>query len=202
MSIIISSATSSARGNRGHPANLAAYLAASSRMPLFEAEQLEQLEYLASGTTFKAYKCRHVESGAVVVVKKILGISSRPISNQPNAIASSVLQELQIASYPPLLKCKNIVSTLGFEHDTSTGSPVLSLVVEYSDIGTLHQYLASTSESPAALDWSIKRKLAVDIASGLKAIHQCRIIHGDLKPDNILLFPCDDKKLSNNRQSQ
>ncbi len=54
MSTLISSATSSARGDRGHPANLAAYLAVSSRMPLFEAEQLEQIETLASGTTFKA----------------------------------------------------------------------------------------------------------------------------------------------------
>jgi serine/threonine protein kinase len=105
-----------------------------------------------------------------------------------------VLRELQIATYPPFLKCKNIASTLGFEHDNLTGSPVLSLVVEYSDIGTLQQYLASTSGSPAALDWSLKRKLAVDIAFGLKAIHQCRVIHGDLKPDNILLFPCDDKE--------
>jgi serine/threonine protein kinase len=194
MSSLISAATSSARGTRGNPANLAAYLAVSTRMPIFKEEQLERLEILASGTTFKAYKCRDIKSGAVVVVKQLLGISRRPISNQPSTIDSSVLQELQIASYPPLLKCKNIILTLGFQHDEFTGSPLVSLVVEYSDIGTLQQYLASAFGTPAALDWALKRKLAVDIASGLKVIHQCRIIHGDLKPDNILIFPCDEKE--------
>jgi serine/threonine protein kinase len=190
ISTLISSATASSRGSKESSANLAAFLAVSSRMSLYEPEQLERLDILASGNTFKVHKCRDTESGKLVAVKTLLGISRRPISRQPKTIDYSVLQELKISSYPPFLKCKNITQTLGFEHDNlSTGTPIISLVVEYSEIGTLQQYLASTSGTSAATDWAQKRELAAGIASGIEAIHRCRVIHGDLKPDNILLFP-------------
>jgi serine/threonine protein kinase len=32
------------------------------------------------------------------------------------------------------------------------------------------------------------RALALDVASGLECLHRCSVLHGDLKPDNILLF--------------
>lgn len=38
----------------------------------------------------------------------------------------------------------------------------------------------------------IKHQLALDIGAGLEAIHALNIIHGDIKPANILIFPQDD----------
>jgi len=187
---LVSSATFSRRRNRGNSADLVAFLAVSSRLPLFDKDQLERLGDLSSGTTFRAERCKDTETGTVVAVKRLLGYSRKKTSTQPKGIDYSVLQELKISTYPPFLKCKNITRTLGFNHDgLSTEAPILSLVVEFSEIGTLQQYLASISRTAATTGWAQKRALAADVASGLEAIHRCRVIHGDVKPENILLFP-------------
>jgi len=45
-------------------------------------------------------------------------------------------------------------------------------------------------ETPGSqsISWEQKRAFALDIASGLEALHRCHVIHGDLKPENIILF--------------
>jgi serine/threonine protein kinase len=39
-----------------------------------------------------------------------------------------------------------------------------------------------------SLPFDSKRNIALDIANGLSVLHQCGVIHGDIKPDNILIF--------------
>src|SRR5205085_3013763 len=38
-------------------------------------------------------------------------------------------------------------------------------------------------------DWKSLLRLAVEIATGLEALHAAEIVHGDLKPSNILVIP-------------
>ncbi|KAF8415869.1 kinase-like domain-containing protein, partial [Tirmania nivea] len=35
----------------------------------------------------------------------------------------------------------------------------------------------------------VMQHLLLDIVNGLEALHECNIIHGDIKPDNVLIFP-------------
>ena len=51
------------------------------------------------------------------------------------------------------------------------------LVLEYADGGTLNTYL---NENFNKLDWNEKYKLALQLASAIKCIHDHDIIHRDL----------------------
>lgn len=88
---------------------------------------------------------------------------------------------------PPLLELRsNIVKLRGVTASTLTSSLQLSLVTEYAELGSLDLYL---SLSPRSLEWKSKYNILRDVSSGLAALHDCDIIHNDVKCSNILLFP-------------
>lgn len=61
------------------------------------------------------------------------------------------------------------------------------LVVELA-VDTLRGYLRKRiNEKP--VDWQIKKRFCCEISDGLMAIHMVNVVHGDIKGDNILLFP-------------
>jgi serine/threonine protein kinase len=61
-------------------------------------------------------------------------------------------------------------------------------VLEHAELGSLDAYFRDrNSDSP--MNCVQMRALALDVASGLECLHRCSVLHGDVKPDNILLFP-------------
>ncbi|MBK8693957.1 MAG: serine/threonine protein kinase [Deltaproteobacteria bacterium] len=71
--------------------------------------------------------------------------------------------------------------------ETSEG--LVYLVMEYVPGESL---LAAITRGPLALRRSLD--IARQIASGLARAHQMNVIHRDLKPDNVLLIPRDDRR--------
>ncbi|KAK1831488.1 hypothetical protein QBC39DRAFT_371881 [Podospora conica] len=100
----------------------------------------------------------------------------------------SFVQEIQVLSHPPLQSHPNIMRLLGSSWTTDAfGTPIPQLIVEYSSLGNLFDMLAA---SPP-LDTQAKLDIISDIASGLERVHDCGIVHGDMKLSNIMVFPSE-----------
>jgi len=59
------------------------------------------------------------------------------------------------------------------------------LVLEYADGGTLNTYLSKHFNQ---LDWNDKCRLALQLASAVKCLHDCDIIHRDLVINHEIIF--------------
>ncbi|KAG2303195.1 hypothetical protein Bca52824_031846 [Brassica carinata] len=82
------------------------------------------------------------------------------------------------------LRHPNLVSLFGC---SSKQSRELLLVYEYVANGTLADHLNGPQANPSSLPWSTRLKIAVETASALKYLHASKIIHRDVKSNNILL---------------
>jgi serine/threonine protein kinase len=108
------------------------------------------------------------------------------------SLAESILLELRVLCHPPIRHHENVVDLLGLGWETDNLDysrlwPVL--VVEWANHGTLLDVIRAQS-----LDVNIKLELCRDIARGLSAIHECAVVHGDVKCQNILVFACETRE--------
>ncbi|KAH6871023.1 hypothetical protein B0T10DRAFT_611342 [Thelonectria olida] len=105
----------------------------------------------------------------------------------------AMVREMRILSHQSLRSHDSIVSAFGFSWDKDEDEfgrrwPVL--IMEGADCGSLDEFIQLADAAWWTLDLALS--ISADIASGLEALHQCGIVHGDLKPDNILIFERKD----------
>ncbi|KAI7762561.1 hypothetical protein LZL87_008907 [Fusarium oxysporum] len=97
---------------------------------------------------------------------------------------SSMAMELQILRNKFIKNHPNIVQFLGIcWKSVKDGVLMPSFVLEAAEID-LERYL----DNPKAVEYRKVLGLAVDIATGVRALHDVGIIHGDIKPANVLIF--------------
>lgn len=140
---------------------------------------LDGLELTYSQPTNK--RPRYIAYKTVNVRFKPTGV---PVDADGPALLNA-LQELLAITHGPILQHPNIVDFLGLAWndvpDTDQKAPVLA--VEYAEYGSL-----AALQKSRKLEVEDKRQLAIDIGFGLEALHRCGIVHGDIKPDNVLVF--------------
>jgi len=114
-----------------------------------------------------------------------------PATPQDRRALQSILTESHVLLHPPLLHHQNIIDFLGLAWGSNHAEPLHQLpvlVVEYGDRGTL----ADVQRLGPPLPTALKKDVCLGIARGLDALHRHGIIHGDVKPDNIIM--CSHKE--------
>ncbi len=86
------------------------------------------------------------------------------------------------------LRSPNIIQFYGY-----CPSPKHCIVMEYMPNGSLFNVLKDTKQP---LDWSIRIRIAIDIAAGLNFLHHEKIMHRDIKSLNVLLDKSNGAKLT------
>lgn len=105
-----------------------------------------------------------------------------------------VLTEFHALLHPPLLQRPNIIDFLGLAWGSNHVEPLHRLpvlVVEYGDLGTL----ADVQLGSSSLSNALKPDLRLGIARGLEVLHRHGIVHGDVKPENIIICSHKEKIL-------
>ncbi|KAL2684497.1 hypothetical protein Neosp_005575 [[Neocosmospora] mangrovei] len=100
--------------------------------------------------------------------------------------------ELYLSTHRPILKHPNLVDFLGLAWATNPFNSLQKLpvlIVEFAEHGSLSQL-----QQREYLGMETRRKLSLDICKGLHMLHSCGIVHGDIKADNVLIFPDGENK--------
>jgi hypothetical protein len=88
------------------------------------------------------------------------------------------------------LRHPNIVLWMGVQLGSNPGE--LSIVTEFVPNGTLFSYLQKTPDCA----WTTRVEFALEIANALAYLHDRRILHRDLKSENVLLGPSLECKVA------
>lgn len=149
---------------------------------------------LGSGASFIVQKVHlsNIEGGfpsnTAVALKRI-----RPSGPKGLESFHSVVKDLLCLLHPPLRQSPNVVRLLGLGWETSPseldGRLWPYLILEYSSIGSLAELQSGSQE----ISHTLKKKLALDVAQGLYTVHCSKILHGDVKSENVLIF-LDDQE--------
>ncbi|KAM0438983.1 hypothetical protein ACHAPT_001744 [Fusarium lateritium] len=108
-----------------------------------------------------------------------LNLSAESVRRQ----VSDLVIEIAAMHHPRLRQHPNIVDMVGWGYKESWhGIPFLALELAHSDLGGL------IKKSGESMSFNDQRRIILDIASGLSAIHEIGIVHGDVKPENVLVF--------------
>ncbi|ELP94000.1 serine-threonine protein kinase, putative [Entamoeba invadens IP1] len=97
-----------------------------------------------------------------------------------NDLKKNVIQECEIMS-----KLRNpfIANYMG----SVTYIPQVSLVLQFFVLGALGEYLRQEKTYYLKLPYKLKVRMLFDISRGMQFLHENRILHLDLKPDNLLV---------------
>ncbi|KAM0452901.1 hypothetical protein ACHAO4_005320 [Trichoderma viride] len=111
----------------------------------------------------------------------------------------AVISEIIVLGHPEIRGHPNIVRLVGvcFEVDAQTKIPWPVLVLQKAEHGDLKKFI----ESPRGKGLSLRERLdlCVDVAAAVTLMHREGIIHGDIKPENVLIFASETDNKINTR---
>jgi serine/threonine protein kinase len=143
---------------------------------------------LGTGIDFDVDVCRLPE-GQLVVVKRVKLLTSMYRSDKSTVSDLSrrvrkVLQEVRILKHPPVEDCDSILDILGVSIEYVNGAfTTPSLVLAYAELGTLRHYLFQEPRRTV----QERQSLCIQVGKAILTLHACRICHGDIKLDNVLV---------------
>ncbi|ODV89499.1 hypothetical protein CANCADRAFT_140099 [Tortispora caseinolytica NRRL Y-17796] len=133
--------------------------------------QFQQLEKLGEGTYATVYKGRNRATGELVALKEIN-------LDAEEGTPSTAIREISLMKE---LKHENIVALYDVIHTDNK----LNLVFEHMD-RDLKKYMDANGNN-GALDYNTTKSFMYQLLRGIKFCHDNRVLHRDLKPQNLLI---------------
>ena len=147
-------------------------------------EGFEILEKLGDGAYSVVYQVRRKEDSKVYALKKVRlqNLSDKEKENSLNEvrILASVKSTFVIAYKEAFID----------ENDKS-----LCIVMEYADKGDLYQKICQFKKMGCLIEEVDVWRIFIQMVKGLKALHDLKILHRDLKSANIFLFSDGSAKI-------
>lgn len=135
------------------------------------ADAYQKIEKIGEGTYGVVYKARDKNTQAIVALKKIR------LDSEDAGVPSTAIREISVLKE---LQHENIVSLLDVVHNSTK----LYLVFEYLDLD-LKRYMDSVKKQ--GLSRAHVKSYIYQITRGIAFCHSHRVLHRDLKPQNILI---------------
>ncbi|KJA15894.1 hypothetical protein HYPSUDRAFT_47949 [Hypholoma sublateritium FD-334 SS-4] len=145
-------------------------------------ERYQKLEKVGEGTYGVVYKAKDNTTGEIVALKKIR------LEAEDEGVPSTAIREISLLKE---LKDENIVRLLDIVH----ADQKLYLVFEFLDVD-LKRYIETGNQNRTPITLAIVKKFTHQLTSGLLYCHSHRILHRDLKPQNLLIDNRDNLKLA------
>ena len=137
----------------------------------------EILEKIGDGAYSVVYKVRRKEDSQIYALKKV------SLSNLSQKEKENSLNEVRILAS---VKSTFVIAYKEAFIDESDQS--LCIVMEYADKGDLYQKITQFKKMGCLIDEVDIWRIFIQMTKGLKALHDLKILHRDLKSANIFLF--------------
>lgn len=134
-------------------------------------DKYEKLEMIGEGTYGVVYKARDIETGEIFALKKIR------LESEDEGIPSTAIREIALLKelqHPNIVRLVNVLHT----------DKKLTLVFEYLD-QDLKRLLDTCG--PAGLPESSVKSFLYQLLNGIAKCHKHKVLHRDLKPQNLLI---------------
>ncbi|KII90384.1 hypothetical protein PLICRDRAFT_38903 [Plicaturopsis crispa FD-325 SS-3] len=145
-------------------------------------DRYAKIEKIGAGTYGVVYKARDTGTNQIVALKKIR------LEAEDEGVPSTAIREISLLKE---LKDDNIVRLLDIVH----ADQKLYLVCEFLNVD-LKRYMESATATNVPMSATIVKKFTYQLMSGLLYCHSHRILHRDLKPQNLLIDKHDNLKLA------
>ena len=157
-------------------------------------EDLRLVRKLGAGTFGAVWKAENTKTGQMVAIKKMIGSS---FHEQTKFLKEAEI--LRMSNHPNVLQFVGLfvkrgafgeeVAELSDMVDPEVLEPTMSiyLCTEYCRYGDLTKLLSN--KDLKIIPWLVRLRLALDIARGLKYLHSKKVVHRDIKGENVLLKP-------------
>ena len=144
----------------------------------------EILEKLGDGAYSVVYKVRRKEDSKIYALKKVR------LHNLSEKEKENSLNEVRILAS---VKSTFVISYKEAFIDENEKS--LCIVMEYADKGDLYQNICQFKKMGCLIDEVDVWRIFIQMTKGLKALHDLKILHRDLKSANIFLFSDGSAKI-------